>query len=88
MRNSIFKILNSFCRLWEAHNQHVLHKNLKTAVTAFNVFNKKVLRNMLNLELTKSSQQRKTARYCRTPMQSSIVILNCVANNIIMLLRY
>jgi len=30
---------------------------------------------MFNLPMTKSSQQRKTARHCRTPMKSSIVIL-------------
>jgi len=30
---------------------------------------------MFNLPLTKSSQQRKTARYCRTLMRSSVVIL-------------
>ena len=30
---------------------------------------------MFNLPLTKTSQQRKTARHCRPPMKSSIVIL-------------
>ena len=30
---------------------------------------------LFNLPLTKSSQQRRTVRHCRTPMKSSIVIL-------------
>ena len=30
---------------------------------------------MLSLPLTNRSQQRKTARHCRTPMKSNIVIL-------------
>jgi len=30
---------------------------------------------MFNLPLIKTSQQRKTARHCRTPMKSSIIIL-------------
>jgi len=30
---------------------------------------------MFDLPLTKSSQQRKTARHCRTPVKSNIVIL-------------
>jgi len=30
---------------------------------------------MFNLSLTKSSQQRKTARHCNTPMKSNILIL-------------
>jgi len=36
----------------------------------------------------KSSQQRKTARHCRTPMKSSIAILILRRKNIIVLLTY
>jgi len=43
---------------------------------------------MFNLPLvTKSSQQHKTARHCRTLMESSIgLLILCIANNIIVLL--
>jgi len=32
---------------------------------------------MFSLPLTKSSQQRKTARHCRTPVKSNIVSIGC-----------
>jgi len=32
---------------------------------------------MFNIPLTKSLQQRKTARHCRTPMKSNIVSIGC-----------
>jgi len=39
--------------------------------------NSRPLHLMFNLLLTKSSQQRKTARHCRNPMKSNIVSFGC-----------
>jgi len=43
---------------------------------------------MFNLPLTKSSQQRKTASHCRTPMKIYIIIFILRGNNMIVLLLY
>ena len=40
---------------------------------------------MFNLPLTKSSQQRKTARHCKILMKSVLSFLYCVTNNVIVL---
>jgi len=61
------------------HSNHVhkdsLHSLTPSHVPQYHTFDTALPYLMFNHPLTKNSQQRKTARHCRTPMKSNILYL-------------